>query len=62
MFEETAKVKIFRCRYVLGIFFSILLLAELIILSVLLFSFEILGMHRHVEHRVDYMEWAPGLT
>ncbi|OWM81293.1 1,4-alpha-glucan-branching enzyme 3, chloroplastic/amyloplastic isoform X2 [Punica granatum] len=23
-------------------------------------GFEILGMHRHVEHRVDYMEWAPG--
>ncbi|KAK4420788.1 1,4-alpha-glucan-branching enzyme 3, chloroplastic/amyloplastic [Sesamum alatum] len=22
--------------------------------------FEILGMHRHVQHRVDYMEWAPG--
>lgn len=24
--------------------------------------FELLGMHRHPEHRVDYMEWAPGLT
>ncbi|XP_024923530.2 1,4-alpha-glucan-branching enzyme 3, chloroplastic/amyloplastic isoform X3 [Ziziphus jujuba] len=23
-------------------------------------GFEILGMHRHPEHRVDYMEWAPG--
>ncbi|XP_062168461.1 1,4-alpha-glucan-branching enzyme 3, chloroplastic/amyloplastic isoform X2 [Alnus glutinosa] len=23
-------------------------------------GFEILGMHRHVEHRVDYMDWAPG--
>nr|POE49868.1 1,4-alpha-glucan-branching enzyme 3, chloroplastic/amyloplastic [Quercus suber] len=23
-------------------------------------GFEILGMHRHFEHRVDYMEWAPG--
>ncbi|GMY31174.1 1,4-alpha-glucan-branching enzyme 3, chloroplastic/amyloplastic-like [Fagus crenata] len=23
-------------------------------------GFEILGMHRHMEHRVDYMEWAPG--
>ncbi|KAB1215165.1 1,4-alpha-glucan-branching enzyme 3, chloroplastic/amyloplastic [Morella rubra] len=23
-------------------------------------GYEILGMHRHVEHRVDYMEWAPG--
>ncbi|KAL0320820.1 UNVERIFIED_CONTAM: 1,4-alpha-glucan-branching enzyme 3, chloroplastic/amyloplastic [Sesamum radiatum] len=22
--------------------------------------FEILGMHRNVQHRVDYMEWAPG--
>ncbi|XP_057428803.1 1,4-alpha-glucan-branching enzyme 3, chloroplastic/amyloplastic [Lotus japonicus] len=23
-------------------------------------GFELLGMHRHPEHRVDYMEWAPG--
>ncbi|KAJ7963766.1 1,4-alpha-glucan-branching enzyme/amyloplastic protein [Quillaja saponaria] len=23
-------------------------------------GFEILGMHRHAEHRVDYMDWAPG--
>ncbi|XP_038996187.1 1,4-alpha-glucan-branching enzyme 3, chloroplastic/amyloplastic [Hibiscus syriacus] len=23
-------------------------------------GFEILGMHRHKEHRVDYMDWAPG--
>ncbi|XP_042950492.1 1,4-alpha-glucan-branching enzyme 3, chloroplastic/amyloplastic isoform X2 [Carya illinoinensis] len=23
-------------------------------------GYEILGMHRHVEHRVDYLEWAPG--
>ncbi|KAK4491739.1 hypothetical protein RD792_002514 [Penstemon davidsonii] len=23
-------------------------------------GFEILGMHRNVQHRVDYMEWAPG--
>ncbi|XP_072984294.1 1,4-alpha-glucan-branching enzyme 3, chloroplastic/amyloplastic isoform X2 [Typha latifolia] len=23
-------------------------------------GYEILGMHRHREHRVDYMEWAPG--
>ncbi|KAH7843944.1 hypothetical protein Vadar_022665 [Vaccinium darrowii] len=23
-------------------------------------GFELLGMHRHVQHRVDYMEWAPG--
>ncbi|TQD84715.1 hypothetical protein C1H46_029738 [Malus baccata] len=23
-------------------------------------GFEILGMHRHPEHREDYMEWAPG--
>ncbi|KAK6154438.1 hypothetical protein DH2020_008686 [Rehmannia glutinosa] len=23
-------------------------------------SFEILGMHRNVQHRVDYMDWAPG--
>lgn len=21
-----------------------------------------MGVHRHPEHRVDYMEWAPGLT
>lgn len=21
-----------------------------------------MGLHRHPEHRVDYMEWAPGLT
>ncbi|CAK9163920.1 unnamed protein product [Ilex paraguariensis] len=23
-------------------------------------GFEILGMHRNVQHRMDYMEWAPG--
>ncbi|CAK8565634.1 unnamed protein product [Lathyrus sativus] len=23
-------------------------------------GYELLGMHRHPEHRVDYMEWAPG--
>ncbi|KAI4306123.1 hypothetical protein L6164_029430 [Bauhinia variegata] len=23
-------------------------------------GYEILGMHRHPEHRVDYMDWAPG--
>ncbi|KAK6132859.1 hypothetical protein DH2020_033390 [Rehmannia glutinosa] len=23
-------------------------------------GFEILGMHRNVQHRVDYMDWAPG--
>ncbi|KAL4335407.1 hypothetical protein GQ457_07G013250 [Hibiscus cannabinus] len=23
-------------------------------------GFEILGMHRHKEHRADYMDWAPG--
>ncbi|KAJ9551357.1 hypothetical protein OSB04_015402 [Centaurea solstitialis] len=23
-------------------------------------GFELLGMHRNVQHRVDYMEWAPG--
>ncbi|GLT57511.1 hypothetical protein SLA2020_304790 [Shorea laevis] len=23
-------------------------------------GYEILGMHRNVEHRVDYMDWAPG--
>ncbi|CAL9763024.1 unnamed protein product [Musa acuminata subsp. burmannicoides] len=23
-------------------------------------GYEILGMHRHRQHRVDYMEWAPG--
>ncbi|KAG5551044.1 hypothetical protein RHGRI_009467 [Rhododendron griersonianum] len=23
-------------------------------------GFELLGMHRHVQHRVDFMEWAPG--
>ncbi|KAL0310998.1 UNVERIFIED_CONTAM: 1,4-alpha-glucan-branching enzyme 3, chloroplastic/amyloplastic [Sesamum angustifolium] len=23
-------------------------------------GFEILGMHRNLQHRVDYMEWAPG--
>ncbi|KAL6205461.1 hypothetical protein ACLB2K_022720 [Fragaria x ananassa] len=23
-------------------------------------GYEILGLHRHPEHRVDYMEWAPG--
>ncbi|XP_031286546.1 1,4-alpha-glucan-branching enzyme 3, chloroplastic/amyloplastic [Pistacia vera] len=23
-------------------------------------GYQILGMHRHVEHRVDYMDWAPG--
>ncbi|RWV90218.1 hypothetical protein GW17_00047597, partial [Ensete ventricosum] len=23
--------------------------------------YEILGMHRHRQHRVDYMEWAPGI-
>ncbi|KAK6269615.1 hypothetical protein POUND7_006720 [Theobroma cacao] len=23
-------------------------------------GFEILGMHRHKEHRVDFMDWAPG--
>ncbi|KAM7498912.1 hypothetical protein LguiA_023326 [Lonicera macranthoides] len=23
-------------------------------------GYEILGMHRNVQHRVDYMEWAPG--
>nr|KYP52182.1 1,4-alpha-glucan-branching enzyme [Cajanus cajan] len=27
---------------------------------VLASGFELLGMHRHPEHRVDYMEWAPG--
>lgn len=25
------------------------------------YRFMFLGMHRHVEHRVDFMEWAPGL-
>ncbi|KAK7316787.1 hypothetical protein RJT34_00504 [Clitoria ternatea] len=29
-------------------------------LKVLASGFELLGMHRHPEHRVDYMEWAPG--
>ncbi|KAM7251117.1 hypothetical protein ACFE04_023000 [Oxalis oulophora] len=24
------------------------------------YGFDILGMHRHVEHRVDYVDWAPG--
>jgi 1,4-alpha-glucan branching enzyme len=33
-----------------------------VLFLVLLSRFEILGMHRHMEHRVDYMEWAPGLT
>lgn len=22
--------------------------------------FELLGMHRHMEHRVDFMDWGPG--
>ncbi|KAL6543147.1 1,4-alpha-glucan-branching enzyme 3, chloroplastic/amyloplastic [Orobanche hederae] len=25
-------------------------------------GFEILGMHRNVQHRVDYMDWAPGAS
>lgn len=28
----------------------------------LFLRFEILGMHRNVQHRVDYMDWAPGLA
>ncbi|KAJ3672242.1 hypothetical protein LUZ60_006963 [Juncus effusus] len=24
-------------------------------------GYEILGMHRHRQHRIDYMEWAPGV-
>jgi hypothetical protein len=23
--------------------------------------FELMGMHRHRQHRVDFMEWAPGI-
>lgn len=29
-------------------------------LQELVSGFEILGMHRNVQHRVDYMDWAPG--
>lgn len=30
--------------------------------TLLFLRFELLGMHRNVQHRVDYMDWAPGLA
>lgn len=36
--------------------------AFILIFFLVPFRFEILGMHRNVQHRVDYMDWAPGLA